>query len=161
MQVFDGRLTRLARPLLHALQLHGIFNQHHATAARGDDLVAVEAEQRIWGCGACLATLVGRAQRLGRILDQRHAILRAGRRDAVHFCVLTIEMHGNQRLRQCAAPRGIREILAHECRVDVARRRLAVDEHGNRALIEDREDRAGERECGNRDMITTLHADGA
>ena len=55
-------------------------DDQHAAAAGGDDLVAVERERRALAERAGLRATVGRAERLGRILDQRHAEARADRR---------------------------------------------------------------------------------
>ena len=80
--VVRRRIARLRREVARALDDVAPVRHEHAAAAGRDDLVAVERERRALAERAGLLAAVGGAERLGGVLDQRHAVARADRVDA-------------------------------------------------------------------------------
>jgi hypothetical protein len=80
-------------------QLAGVLDKllvrrdQHTAAGGGDDLVAVEGEDARLAEDARRAVVVGRAQGLGRVLDQGHVVALAGLQDGVDVGRLAVEMY--------------------------------------------------------------------
>ena len=85
-------------------------------------------------------------ERLGGVLDQRHAVLRAQRHDGVVVGALAVQVDRHHRRGQPTRCVGRRQLVGQQLRVDVPRHGLAVDEPRCRARVRHRVRRRGERE---------------
>ncbi len=122
-------------------------SDEHSAAGSRDDLVAVErVEAHIAECAGG-ATVICRAKRLRGILDQQHAMQRAGVRNRRDVCALSVQMHEYDRARECVAPCRVVQCRHEQRRIHVPRRAVGVDEYGSRTHVAQRKDGSGEGEC--------------
>ena len=93
----------------------------------------VETADAVWvhvalpGAAADLSVLVRRADRLGRVLDDRNARLAGDLEDRIHVGTQAVEMDGNDRLRPG------RQRLPDRGGIGVVRGRVDVHQDGPRA----------------------------
>ena len=83
-------------------------------------------------------TAIGGAERLGRVVDDGHAVPRARLEDRVAVGALAVEVDTDERGRQPPGAGPLGELVVDERGVQVPRELVAVDEHRTRARIQHR-----------------------
>lgn len=131
MLVPRGRLARLRGPEQGLVAVRLVAADQHAAAAGGYDLVAVEAECAPAAESAAGAPLVGRAEGLGRVLDQRRAVRVADRNDLVQPGRGAVKMRKHHGFRV----RVLFKSPLESAGVHVPGLALAVDEDLHAALV--------------------------
>ena len=102
---------------------------------------------------------VPRPERLGGVLDERHAVAVAQPDERVEVGRLAVEVDGHERPRLPPAGGPRLQGVLDEVRVEVPRARLRVDEDGHAALVEDRVHARAEREVRDKHLVAALDAD--
>src|SRR5262245_56939848 len=132
----------------------GIVRRHHAALAGRDRLDGVEAEDGGGGAAADGATTIPRAERVGRVLDQRDAAAGGDRLQGVQVERLTREVDGQDRAR------ARRDRALDRVGQDLERPRIDVDEHRARADGEDHVTGRGPRHRGRDDVVAATDPGG-
>ena len=132
---------RLGREVAGAPGERLVVGHEHPAAAGGDELVAVEAEaadppDRADLAAGVAARAVGRAERLGRVLDHRDAVALGGVDHRLEVGRMAQQVHDLDRRRlPRPGPRPPVQLRGDERRIEVVGLALRVDEDGRRARV--------------------------
>ena len=154
--VVSGLVAGLGRPEARLGDALGVFADQHATTRGRDDLVPVKREDPVVAKGARRLALVGRAEALGRILDQGHAMFAAEGHDRVEVRGKAIEMDHDHRLDLWVFAESLRQRLW----VHVPGLFIGVDEDRDRLLVNNRIGRRGKGQALAEDDVPRPDATG-
>jgi hypothetical protein len=104
---------------------------------------------------------VARTERLGGILDDRHAVLPADRAEPIVVGALAVEIDGHERGDPRAFAGQGDDRLFDEIRIDVPAPILAIDEHRDRADVTDRVRGRRERQRRHQHVVPDVDAEHA
>ena len=110
---------------------------------------------------ACTPAAICCAERLGRILNYRHIVVRAGFLDLVVICRFAIQIDHDDRARQSAATGARVQFLAEQRRIDVPTCRPAIDENWLRMFVQDWVRSCAERQCRAEHLVAGLYIEEA
>ena len=159
MVVGEPGQPRLGREVAGAPGERLVVGHQHPAAAGGDELVAVEAEaadppDRADLAAGVAALAVGRAERLGRVLDHRHAVALGGVDHRLEVGRMAQQVHDlDRRGLPDPGPRPPVQLRRDQRRIEVVGLPLRVDEDGRRARVPHRVGRGDEGEAGDDDLV--------
>jgi len=160
MLVPRSRLPRLRREVTCVGDDRLVIGRQRAAATGGHDLVAVERQDRHPAVASGRLAVALRAQRLGGILDQWHAVPGADLGEASAVGDGAVQVDGDDR---CGKPSPVgphRQFLGEQIGVDVPGERLAVDEARVGADVRDGERAGTKREVADQHVVAGLDPDG-
>src|SRR5262245_5377532 len=114
MLIVGRVLTRLGGQVANTLGQITVVRHQHATAARRDDLVAIEGEGGTGPERTRAAIVIRRTERFGGIFNNRHTAPTAHGFDAVVVRTLAIQVYGDNCRDARAAPGTPSELLVQQ-----------------------------------------------
>ena len=150
--VVRRRLAGLGRELARMLDPVAVPRDEHPTAARRDDLVAVEGERGQRALAPGRRSAVRRAERLGRVLDQHGLVAGADVPQRVVVAALAVQVDGDHGADRGTGAAPLRERAVEQAGVDRPGL-VTVDEDRRGARVHDRVRARGEGEVRAGDLV--------